>query len=249
MPTNTLEPLDRIIWSADEPDEAALMAKIEKMPALRYIKIDRAFMEGRDFTIFYRLQGRGLQIFDDAKIIEIPSKMEELAKKHVVHKPWMLNCMAGGESSDILEDLDCEKVDGLKRFADVCNIAGVRACGVTVLTSKKQPVIQREFNGRTSQEQVLYYAELLLACNFTDIVCSPEEAKAIRSDARFNHMDLNCPGIRLPGEDAGDQARIDTPHGALASGVTRLVVGRPITVGDSAVNLQKFVDNIASIAA
>jgi orotidine-5'-phosphate decarboxylase len=37
------------------------------------------------------------------------------------------------------------------------------------------------------------------------------------------------PGIRLPGESAGDQARTIAPADAVGLGATHLVVGRPIT--------------------
>jgi orotidine-5'-phosphate decarboxylase len=37
------------------------------------------------------------------------------------------------------------------------------------------------------------------------------------------------PGIRLPGETAGDQVRTVSPADAVRRGATHLVVGRPIT--------------------
>jgi orotidine-5'-phosphate decarboxylase len=37
------------------------------------------------------------------------------------------------------------------------------------------------------------------------------------------------PGIRAPGEAAGDQTRVATPQAAIGAGADYLVVGRPIT--------------------
>jgi len=40
---------------------------------------------------------------------------------------------------------------------------------------------------------------------------------------------LVTPGIRLPGDDAGDQRRVVTPSVAMANGSHYLVMGRSIT--------------------
>ncbi len=239
--------LERIIWSADVVNERTLMGNLDQMPDLRVIKIDRLFITDTGLGVIDRLNERGLKVFDDAKIIEIPSKTVDIAKKHLAHQPWMLNCMAGVQSSGILAHKDPQKIDGLKQFADACHEADTRPCAVTVLTSKTGNTIDCEFNGRNSMEQVLYYVEALLECGFTDVVCSPKELPAVRAESRFDSLDLNTPGIRPAGSDAGDQARADTPEAALAAGATRLVIGRPITIGDPAENLKDILASIESV--
>jgi orotidine-5'-phosphate decarboxylase len=244
-----VDPLDRIIWSADVPDEVALMAHLDQMPELRIVKVDRLMATEAGLGIVDRLNDRGVRVFDDAKIIEIPSKVVGIAGKHLAHRPWMLNCMAGVQSSGVLEDPDPNKVDGLKRFAQACHDAGTKPCGVTVLTSKRADVVTGEFNGRGAVEQVLYYIEALLESGFTDVVCSAQELTAIRGESRFDGLALNVPGIRPRGSDVGDQARVDTPSAALEAGADRLVIGRAITTGDPSENLNRIVDEIAVLAA
>jgi orotidine-5'-phosphate decarboxylase len=107
-------------------DEETLMGHLDRMPELRVVKIDRLFVTDTGLGVIERLNERGLLVFDDAKIIEIPSKTEGIAKKHLAHQPWMLNCMAGVQSSAILAHEDPEKIDGLKRFADACHAAGTK---------------------------------------------------------------------------------------------------------------------------
>lgn len=231
--------LDRIIWSADVANEAVLMAVLNAMTKLRIVKIDRLFLTGIDLSVIDRLNELGLKSFIDAKIVEIPSKLEAIARKYLVHKPWMLNCMAGAASSMVLTNEDRDKIDGLKRFADACHEVGTKPCGVSVLTSKSEEVIMREFC-RLNTEQVLCYAEMLVDCGFTDMVCSPSELVAIRSDSRFNKLELNTPGIRPIDSDVGDQVRISTPEWAFENGVDRIVLGRPITQGNPAENLRKI---------
>ena len=129
-----LEPLDRIIWSADVEDEAALMAALKTMPELRCIKIDRLFLEGQALSIIAALQYRGFKVFDDSKMVEIPTKLLAIAKKHLEFRPWMLNCMAGSASTMLTGDPNPDKIDGLKRFADACHAVGTRPCAVTTGT-------------------------------------------------------------------------------------------------------------------
>ncbi len=244
-----LTPADRIIWSADVADEVALMAALETLPDLRVIKIDRLFLTGIDLGIITRLTERGLQVFVDAKIAEIPSKAEAIARKYLARKPWMLNCMAGIVSNGVfqLEDdeTDRDKLDGLKRFADACHEAGTRPCAVTVLTSKTDDVCEDEF-GEGSEGMVVRYVEWLRDAGFTDVVCSAKEVAAIRSNEDFNGMSLNVPGVRLADSDTQDQARVGTPEAILEAGGTRLVVGRPLTQGDSAKNWQDFIAAVSA---
>jgi orotidine-5'-phosphate decarboxylase len=240
----SINPYERIIWSADVADGPTLMAYLEQMPKLRIIKIDRLFVTDAGLGVIDYLTGRGLLVFDDAKIIEIPSKAVGIAQKHLAHRPWMLNCMAGVLSSSIMTHEDREKVDGLKRFADACHQVDAKPCAVTVLTSKSARVVRDEFGGRFVTEQVLYYLDILLECGFTDVVCSPKEVAAIRAERRFDGLDLNTPGIRPASNGAGDQARTDTPQAAMLAGATRLVIGRPITQGNPADNLAKIVASI-----
>jgi orotidine-5'-phosphate decarboxylase len=234
---------ERIIWSADVAHEDDVMKHLDLMPELRRIKIDRLFTERRHRFVLGVLKDRGLDVFYDAKFIEIPSKLEELAKVAVQHEPWMLNCMAGSLSSGVFEHDDKDQIDGLKRFADVCLNADVLPCAVTVLTSKTEGMVWKEFNGRHPNEQVIFYASVLVECGFTDLVCSPLEARALLMEG-FDDIRLNTPGIRFADSSAGDQARTNTPGGAISSGVARVVMGRDLTKGDPAANFARAVAEI-----
>lgn len=234
---------DVVIWSADV-DEATLDGALVDTLPLRLIKLDRLGLTRMGLHKIGAVQDRGFKVFADAKIAEIPDKVIEIAKLHLEFRPWMLNVMAGDSSTGFMVHKDPKKVDALKRFADECLKVGTRPCAVTVLTSKSDDMVLDEFNGRTAIEQVFFYAELMLAAGFTDLVCSPLEAEFIRSQSEFNKLELNCPGIRLPGSSTDDQARTDTPFGAVAAGVNRVVIGRDLTDGDLRENFAKVDDNL-----
>lgn len=241
--------LDRIIWSADVADETSLQSKLGTMPNGLRPKIDRLFADANGGpAVIGRVMDLGWEVFDDAKIVEIPSKLEAVARVHLQYRPWMLNCMAGASSTGFMEHDNAELVDGLKRFADACHEFGTLPCGVTVLTSKTPEMVAREFNGRSAVDQVLEYAAMMMVAGFTDLVCAPEEAEAIRSDSAFDRLDLNCPSIRMPDSPVDDQARSRTPVEAITAGVRRLVIGRPITNGVPADNLQTIIDSLQAAA-
>jgi orotidine-5'-phosphate decarboxylase len=160
---------ERIIWSADVGDEAAVMERVNLLPDLRIVKIDRLFVDRNGFGVMDHLRGHGLKVFDDAKIVEIPSKLEAIAKVHLRHRPWMLNCMAGCLSSgEMSRQAERDEQDGLKRFADACHEAGTKPCIVTVLTSKRDNIVDDEFNGRTAIDQVFYYVDAALTATGSD---------------------------------------------------------------------------------
>ena len=60
------------------------------------------------------------------------------------------------------------------------------------------------------------------------IICSPNEAAAIRALSSAEGRLIVTPGVRPAGAAAGDQKRIATPANAIASGADHIVVGRPV---------------------
>jgi orotidine-5'-phosphate decarboxylase len=57
------------------------------------------------------------------------------------------------------------------------------------------------------------------------VVCAAGDIAA----ARARSLRTMVPGVRLPGGDAHDQARITTPADAVAAGADWLVIGRAVT--------------------
>ena len=244
---------DVIIWSADaSEDDIRAVIESEALPKGTVIKLDRLFFENYDKDFISFCQDAGYPVFCDAKIIEIPDKSLAIAKTYLNYHPFMLNIMAGACSTMVWESDKTKQIDALKRFADACAEAGTRSCGVSVLTSKNESMCQYEFSS-SPVDQVLKYVELLYKAGFTDIVCSPKEASAIRQANSYGYMSINTPGIRLPDSNSDDQQRITTPFDALKNGASRLVIGRDLTRGEGKItsrvkhNYQEIVKNIFAI--
>ena len=99
---------------------------------------------------------------------------------------------------------------------------------VTVLTSLTSQDLKEIGIDRPVPELVDRLARNALASGLDGVVCSAEEAPALRSSIGDSAL-LVTPGIRPEWASTDDQQRIVTPQQALADGASYLVIGRPIT--------------------
>ncbi|MDO8964316.1 MAG: orotidine-5'-phosphate decarboxylase, partial [Coriobacteriia bacterium] len=112
--------------------------------------------------------------------------------------------------------------------------AGVDApavIAVTVLTSMDADTLASVGVNDSPADQVAGLAALARTSGVAGVVCSPQEAAAMRALLGPTAL-VVTPGIRPEWAEAGDQARIATPAGAIAAGASHLVIGRPITGAD-----------------
>lgn len=238
----------QIIWSADGMTLEYILQMIDsgKFPKDVAIKLDRLFLTIYGLQSIAEVQERGVPVFADAKIVEIPSKSLELTKLHLQYQPWMLNAMADICNTGVTPASNSNS-DVLNDFARICKDAGTLSCAVTVLTSKTDELVKKEF-GKSALDAVLFLSKLAIDCGVTDIVCSPIEAKSVR--ALNGLTGINTPGVRLPESSSDDQARIMTPAKALENGATRLVIGRDLSRdGKFAENYLKIMANIEGRAS
>jgi len=234
----------KIIWSADGISLEELIRIVDgNFPRNEVaVKLDRLFLTMYGLSAISEVQKRGVAVFADAKIIEIPSKVDDIVKLHLEHQPWMLNIMAGACNNGFTKlHLDVPNYDELNEFSRLCAEAGTKSCAVTVLTSKNKRIVEMEFE-RETEKVVEFYAGLSINCGLTDIVCSPDETEIVR---KLGRIDINTPGVRLPGSKKDDQERVKTPFEALELGATRLVIGRDLSRdGEFHKNLAKIMANI-----
>ena len=78
------------------------------------------------------------------------------------------------------------------------------------------------------EDQVLRLARLAQQAGLDGVVCSAQEASALKT-ALGQDFCLVTPGIRPANASADDQSRIVAPTEALRLGASYLVIGRPIT--------------------
>ena len=107
------------------------------------------------------------------------------------------------------------------RGSDLCLL------GVTVLTSMDEKDVIDAGYEYDPHTLVLRRAEQALGAGMGGIVCSAEEASAVRKIVGPD-MAIVTPGIRPAGAEKGDQKRVMTPADAIRAGASHLVVARPI---------------------
>lgn len=168
-------------------------------------------------AVLDRLRRAGARaIFLDLKLHDIPATMRASAKAAAAHGVELMTCHA--DQAGIFSGLD---------------LGRTRLLGVTVLTSlgpEDLAAMGYPQELRDPRALVLRRAGLALAAGCQGVVCSGQEAAAVRAALGPQAL-VVCPGIRPAdklGTGADDQKRIVTPEMALAAGASHIVVGRPI---------------------
>jgi len=119
----------------------------------------------------------------------------------------------------------------------------LKVLGVTILTSLNNKSLREIGHTKNVQQLVLKQAELIKKSGCDGIVCSPQESKMIRK--KFKNFLIITPGIRLPGDNLNDQARVMTPKDAFKNKVTGVVMGRSLTKGNIKLNVKKLIDHLS----
>ena len=135
-----------------------------------------------------------------------------------------------------------EMLKAIKKHAKKIN-KNLKVLGVTILTSLNNRSLKEIGHTKNVQQLVLKQAELIKKSNCDGIVCSPQESKMIRK--KFKNLMIITPGIRLPGDNSNDQARVMSPKDAFKNKVSGVVIGRSLTKGNIKHNVKKLIDHLS----
>ena len=118
----------------------------------------------------------------------------------------------------------------------------LKIIGVTVLTSFSNSSIKRIGHTKSIKEIVKKQASIAKLAKLDGIVCSGFELMFLKKICK--RMEIITPGIRLHGDNRGDQKRVVTPRQAFKNGATSIVMGRSLTKGDIRNNIQKLIKSL-----
>ncbi|MFO0583314.1 MAG: orotidine-5'-phosphate decarboxylase [Anaeromyxobacter sp.] len=156
----------------------------------------------------------GRPVFLDLKLHDIPNTVEGAARSAARSGAALLTVHAEGGA---------EMVRAAVRGAG----PNVRILAVTVLTSLDAAALDSIGLAGPPEAAVVRLAKLAVGAGAGGLVCSPHEVAAVRAAVGPGPL-LVVPGVRPPGADKGDQARVATPAEAVRAGADVLVIGRPL---------------------
>jgi orotidine-5'-phosphate decarboxylase len=160
---------------------------------------------------FQALQDKGFRVFADLKLHDIPNTVGRAARALGRHGVDFLNFHAAGGEAMLRAG-----VEGLLEGAREGGHARPLALAVTVLTSDP------------NVDAMDARHDVARAAGCDGVVCAGSDVERARARA----LRTMVPGIRLAGDAANDQARVDTPRDAIARGANWLVIGRSVTGAD-----------------
>ena len=199
-----------------EADALALAGRLS--PELCRLKVGKELFTRSGPQLVEKLQAMGFEVFLDLKFHDIPNTVAGAVRAAADLGVWMVNVHASG-GRRMLE----AAAGALSAYSRAPLLIGV-----TVLTSMSNDDLAEMGYRETAGQRVDRLAGLVADTGLNGVVCSAQEAPALRS-AHGAEFALVTPGIRLAGDSAGDQRRVVTPADAIADGADYLVIGRSIT--------------------
>lgn len=204
----------RLIVGLDVPTLAeaeALVRRLDGVVSFYKIGYQLAFAGGLDFA--RELASGGTGVFLDMKLLDIDNTVAKGVENIVRMGVSMLTLHAYPKAMRAAVEA--------ARGSDLCLL------GVTVLTSMDEQDMLDAGYEYDPHTLVLRRAEQARQAGMGGIVCSAEEAAAVRAIVGPD-LAVVTPGIRPAGSEAGDQKRVMTPAAAIRAGASHLVVARPI---------------------
>jgi len=209
-----IAPRDRLIVALDLPGTAPAEAMIARLgDSVTFYKIGYQLAYAGGLSLVRQLTGNGKKVFVDLKLHDIGNTVARGVESLAALGATFLTVHAYPQT--------------MKAAVEARAGSDLKILAVTVLTSYDDGDLDAAGYRLGVADLVETRARQAQALGVDGLVCSPEEAAALRKIVGHT-MSLVTPGIRPAGSASGDQKRIMTPARAIAAGADYLVVGRPV---------------------
>ncbi|HEU0053329.1 MAG TPA: orotidine-5'-phosphate decarboxylase [Longimicrobium sp.] len=228
------------IIALDVPDARSAFALLDRIgPGAGFVKVGLQLFVAEGPPIVRAMGERGLRVFLDLKLHDIPNTVAHAVASAAGLGAELLTVHAGGGAAM------------LRAAARAAEGSGLTLLGVTVLTSLSAAEVAEAW-GREAvrvEDEAARLARLAEESGVGGVVASVHEIAAVR-EVTGDGFRVLTPGIRLAGDDAGDQARVATPADAARLGADWVVLGRSVTAAaDPAASLARAVQEMRAPAA
>ncbi|MCU0223034.1 MAG: orotidine-5'-phosphate decarboxylase [Acidobacteria bacterium] len=234
-----MNPVDRLVVALDVPDlggARALATMLSGQVGVFKVGLEQFVAHGP--AAVEAARAGGAAIFLDLKIHDIPRTAAAAVRSAgtLGVRFTTLHALGGREM-----------VAAAREAAEACGADRPQLLAVTVLTSHDAASLAALGLASDDPEtNALRLARLALEAGADGLVASALEAPRLRRELGDGFW-LVTPGIRLPGEAHGDQARVATPAEAVRGGASHIVVGRPIVkAGDPRAAAERVVADLAA---
>jgi orotidine-5'-phosphate decarboxylase len=230
------DPRERLIVALDVSSAAAAQKIVAAVgDSARLYKVGLQLYTAEGPEIVRDLVASGRQVFLDLKYHDIPNTVAAAVKEAATLSVSMLTVHSAGGGKMLRAAVLAAQNIG----------AGPMILAVTVLTSLDSRDLEHAGVRGSVVDQVSRLAGLAIANGCHGVVASAQEAATLRAQLGDDFL-IVTPGVRPPGREHGDQARVVTPAEAIASGANYIVVGRPITEAtDPAAEAREILAQIA----
>lgn len=214
----SMEARERLIVGLDVPTVTEAEEKVRALgDSVLFYKIGYQLVFAGGLEFARDLAQEGKKVFLDMKLLDIDNTVAKGVENIARMGMSMLTLHAYPKA--------------MRAAVEAARGSGLCLLGVTVLTSMDAEDLIEAGYQTDPHRLVLRRAEQARAAGMGGIVCSAEEAAAVRGIVGVD-MAIVTPGIRPAGADKGDQKRVMTPAEALKAGSSHLVVARPIVKAD-----------------
>ena len=214
MQPTIIAPRDRLIVALDLADVAAAQAMIARLgDSVTFYKIGYQLAYAGGLPLVRQLASSGKKVFADLKLHDIGNTVARGVESLAQLGATFLTVHAYPQT--------------MKAAVEARTGSNLKILAVTVLTSYDDGDLHAAGYRLGVSDLVEARAQQAQVLGIDGLVCSPEEATALRKIVG-HQMSLVTPGIRPSGSASGDQKRIMTPARAIAAGSDYLVVGRPV---------------------
>lgn len=216
------EARDSIIVALDCDRRKALFLAETLEGRARWVKVGMTLFYGEGPAIVGALRDRGLKVFLDLKLHDIPFQVRGAARSASLSGADLLSIHALG-GPDMVREARAGVGEATGGVRD-----RTRLVAISLLTSMDRDSLTEVGIDAPIDEEVARLAGLAVGAGSDGVVCSPQEVAGLRTLLGPTTL-IVTPGVRPKGARADDQRRVSTPAAAIAAGASKLVIGRPIT--------------------